>query len=386
MSEDRRPSPAVRRGLRIGQLFGVPVYVSGTWLFVAVLIVIIYGPLVSSRLPELSTVAAYTTAAGFVVLLFASVLLHELGHAITAKQMGIKVRAMTLWMLGGYTEMEGEPRSPGAEFLVAVAGPLVNAVLGGAGLIGLFVLESDGVIYELALQLTISNLTVAVFNMLPGLPLDGGGMVRALIWRLSGNRHAATVAAGWSGRVVAVLVIAGGVALATRGRTSPTLSGLLFTFAIGVFLWMGASQSIRMGKLTARLPALDARTLVRPFLSVPPEMPLSEALRKAQEAQVRGLVVVDATGTATGVVSEHAVTAVPDDRRPWTQVSTVSRTLVPGLIIPAQAHGEELLRLLQGSPATEYLVADDQRIIGVLSVADVAETLENPPQKQEMPT
>jgi len=375
MDETRPPAPSTRKGLRIGSILGVPIYVSATWLLIAVVIVVVYGPTVSIRLPELSTVAAYATAAGFVLLLFGSVLLHELGHAVVALRQGIGVRAMTLWMLGGYTEMEREPKTPKGEFLVAVAGPVVSLVLGCAGLAGLLFLD-DGVVRELALQVTFSNLSVAVFNILPGLPLDGGSLVRAAVWRFAGSRDTGTVAAGYSGRVVALLVIVGGLALSLAGDANLGSIGLLFTVMVGVFLWFGASQSIRAGRLSGRLPLLDARQLARPCLTVEADVPLAEALRRAQAAGARSLVVVDSDGTATAVVAEHAATAVPEDRRPWVPVSSVARTLEPGMIVPADLTGEGLLRALRTHPTTEYLVSEADRVVGVLVTTDVAETLD----------
>jgi Zn-dependent protease/CBS domain-containing protein len=372
--EDNRPSaPTGGRGLRIGRILGIPVYVSATWLVIAAVIVVGYAPLVSLRLPELSSLAAYATAAVFVVLLFASVLLHELGHALVAKQQGIGVRAMTLWMLGGYTEMEREPRTPAGEFLVALAGPVVSLVLGLAGLAGVVTLES-GVARELAIQVALSNLSVAVFNVLPGLPLDGGSLVRAAVWKVGGNRHAGTIAAGHSGRVVAVLVIVCGLALSLTDVLGSV--GLIFTVMVGVFLWFGATQSVRAGTLARRLPLLDARRLARPCLTVPPDLPLAEALRRAQEVGARSLVVVDPDGTATGVVAEHAATAVPPERRPWVPVSAVARTLEPGMIVHADLTGEGLINALRTNPRTEYLVSEADRVVGVLVTTDVAETLD----------
>lgn len=375
MDPNRQPAPTQRRGLRIGRILGVPVYVSGTWFVIAAVIVIGYAPLVSVRLPDLSTFGAYGTAAAFVILLFGSVLLHELGHAVVALRLGVGVRAMTLWMLGGYTEMDREPRTPGGEFLVALAGPVVSLLLGAVGLLGVLVLEPGTVSYELALQATLSNLSVAVFNMLPGLPLDGGSLVRAAVWRIAGNRNTGTVAAGYSGRAVAVLVVLGGLALAL-GPGGVSTVGVIFTVVVGVFLWFGASQSIRAGRLSGRLPLLNAGRLARPCLTVPADLPLAEALRRAQEAGARSLVVVDDSGTATSVVAEHAATAVPTERRPWVPVSSVARTLEPGMIVPADLSGERLLHALRSHPTTEYLVSEADRVVGVLVTTDVAETLD----------
>jgi Zn-dependent protease/CBS domain-containing protein len=370
-----RKRPADRRGLRVGSILGVPVYVSPTWLLIAGVIVIGYEPVVQHNL-QLSDTSAYLTAVVFVVLLFASVLAHELGHALTALSLGIRVRAMTLWMLGGYTEMESEPRSPGGEFLVAAAGPAVSAVLGLAGLAGTLALDPTGVPHELAGQVMWSNLSVAVFNLLPGLPLDGGSLVRAAVWRLVGDRTRGTVIAGWAGRVVAVLVLAVSLGLALFGRGLAT-TGLLLTVAVGVFLWTGATQSIKAARYTARMPALDARRLARPTLTVLGDVPLAEALRRASEAGARGIVVVNADGAATAVVAEHAVAATPPQRRPWVSVAAVARTLEPGMIIPADLTGERLIRAMQATPSAEYVVSDGEQVLGVLVAGDVVHTLEN---------
>ncbi len=376
MDQNRPSAPTGGRGIRIGRILGIPVHVSATWLIIAVIIVIAYAPLVESRLPGISTGAAYATAAGFAVLLFVSVLLHELGHAVVAKRQGIGVRAMTLWMLGGYTEMEREPHTPAGEFLVAAAGPAVSFLLGGLGLVGVVLFDQGGVSYELALQVALSNLSVAVFNVLPGLPLDGGSLVRAAVWRLGGSRNTGTVVAGWSGRIVAVLVIVSGLLLSLGDGPGLGTTGLIFTLMVGVFLWFGASQAIQAGRLAVRLPLLDARRLARPCLTVPGDLPLAEALRRAQEAGARSLVVVDADGVATGVVAEHAASAVPVERRPWVPVSSVARTLEPGMIVPADLTGEGLIRALRVHPTTEYLVSEADRVVGVLVTTDVADTLD----------
>jgi Zn-dependent protease len=315
---------------------------------------------------------AAVAAVGFVLLLFGSVLLHELGHALTARRLGIRVRGMTLWALGGYTEMEHEPRGAGAEFLVALAGPLVSFAVGGVAAAGAFVLPDGSAAAELAGQLAFMNLTVAVFNLLPGLPLDGGALVRAGVWRLTGDRNAGTVASGWAGRAVAVLVILGALALGyLRGGT-----GVLFTLAVGVFLWLGASQAIRAGETARRIPLVEARALARPALAVPADVPLAEAGRRAVEAGVRDVVVTDSAGTPVAVVSTPAAAAVPVERRPWVPVSSVARSLEPGMIVPAHLRGEPLLRALRAHPASEYVVEDGDRVVGVLVATDVAAMLD----------
>lgn len=358
----------------MARILGVPLHVSPAWLLIAVVLVALYAPAIGDRVPGIGLAGSYAVAAAFVGLLLVSVLLHEIGHALAALRLGVGVTGMTLWMLGGFTELEHEPRTPGADFLVAAAGPAVSFLLGGVGLGALAVLPDPGVGRELAFQFAFTNLAVAVFNLLPGLPLDGGQLVRAGVWRLSGNRDTGTVAAGWGGRVVAVAVIC---LAAVSGYLGASTTGLLLTVLVGAFLWTGASRALRSARLNRRLPHLHARALARPALLVPADLPLAEATRRAEEAGARAVVVCDAAGTPTGIVSGHAAAAVPAARRPWVPVSSVARSTAPGTVLPAHLSGEPLLRALQAHPAPEYLVVDDDRVVGVVVDTDVAAALQH---------
>jgi Zn-dependent protease/CBS domain-containing protein len=377
-----QPTRRVRdpRGFRIGEVSGIPVFVSGWWLVLAGWVVIWYGGILAGSLPNLPSAVAYLVAAVFAVLLFGSVFLHELGHAVTARKLGLGVRSMTLWLLGGSTEMEGEAPSPGKEFAIAVAGPAVNLVLGVVAVIAVLLLPSGTVTEELALQLAFSNLIVGVFNLLPGLPMDGGRLLRAGVWKLTGDRFLGLTVAGWGGRVVAVGL--GGFVLYSlqQGRSTLGLSVLLMLSA-ALFLWSGASQAIRSGRLAGRFRLLDAGALAQPALLVAGDLPLAEALRRASDAGRRALVVVDRDLRPVGVVSAEALAAVPVERRPWVPVSSVARTLHAGLVLPAGLRGEDVVRAVQSSPATEYVVVDGDpgsggRIVGVLPAATIADTLE----------
>ena len=144
-----------------------------------------------------------------------------------------------------------------------------------------------------------SNLAVAVFNLLPGLPLDGGRLIRAGVWKVTGDKLTGTRVAAWGGRVVAVLVLVGAVVtVPTDGALG--IGNVLLAGLLAAFIWVGATQSLSTATVSARLPALDIGALVRPTISVPPDLPIAEALRRAWDAHVRGLVVVDATGSAAG--------------------------------------------------------------------------------------
>jgi len=191
--------------VRIARPIGIPVFVSPYWFLIAGVFVILYA----NNLDH-SGVAAnlrYVVAAAFVVLLYGSVLVHELSHSVVARAFGLPVRRILLYPLGGFSEIEREPPTPGREFLVSAAGPLVSLALAacGFGLNHLF--HPGGIPGVLLSQLVIANLLVGLFNMLPGLPLDGGRMLRAGVWKLTGRPTSATVVAAWAGRGLAVAVL-----------------------------------------------------------------------------------------------------------------------------------------------------------------------------------
>ena len=207
MVEEQRAAPErpVRNwGIPLGRVAGVPVFLTASWLVLAVLIMITYQGYLAVRRPELPQSLAYLVGAGLVLSLLVSVLLHELGHALTARRFGIGVRGITLELLGGYTELDRDAPSPAVELLVSLAGPAVSLVLGAVAAAAAAVLPDRTLLEELAFQLALSNLVVAAFNVLPGLPLDGGRALRAGIWALSRDRHLGDRVAGWVGRLVAV--------------------------------------------------------------------------------------------------------------------------------------------------------------------------------------
>ena len=366
-----RPAPRPAGTWRIGQIGGIDVLVRSSWLLVAALISVSLAPEVQAREPGLGGFA-YVAGLAFAVLLYLSVLLHEASHALMAKRYGLPVVSITLHFLGGVTQIDGEADTPRREFGVSVVGPLTSILVGLVVLPLAFVVP-DGTLLELVFSgLAFANLVVGVLNLVPGLPLDGGHVLRAVVWKVTGNPHRATIVAGWAGRVCAVLALSYPFVNSALLGYQPTVTTYLLTFVIAWFLWTGATSSIVSARIRLRLPHLRARTLARRALAVPHDLPLSEAVRRAQDHQAGSIVVLDSTGKPEGVVNEAAVLATPDDRRPWLPVSAVSRSLDPGLLLSADLAGEPLLLAMQHTPATEYVLLDaDGGLFGVLVTEDV---------------
>ena len=379
MADRRRDSGAVYGGIRVGRVLGIPVYVSLSTLVLVLFIALTYSTTFGQQVPALSTGEAYAAAVVLAVFLFLSVFLHELGHAIVALRVGTRVRSITLMMLGGVTAMEREPADPARAYLVSVAGPMVSLLLAGIGLLitpDWDPRNQDTVTEVISFQLAFTNGIVAIFNLLPGLPLDGGQLLRAGAWRLTGDPNRATRIAAWAGRGVAGVVILLAI-LESRRAPEASLTSLVFGIFLGLFIWQGASQALQMAAVRTRLPRLIAGAMARPAIGVPPDMPLAEALRRLQAAGARGIVVVTGTGIPEAVVVEQAVSATPEQRRPWVNVSAVARSVRDGLTIPADLGGEDLVEAMQANPASEYVVVDRRGgLVGVLSVRDVAAVLD----------
>jgi hypothetical protein len=281
------------------------------------------------------------------------------------------VSRITLQFFGGMTSIEGEPDSPRQEFWVSVVGPLSSLAV--AGVAFLAYLAVPGGLIGLAFSgLAWTNLFVGIVNLVPGLPLDGGRILKAVVWSTSGDTHRGTIVAAWGGRVVALLAIGYPFLTARLLGGRPTVVDFVFAGVISMFLWSGATASLESAKVRSRLPHLVARDLARRTLTVPGELPLAEAVRRAQEARAGSIVTVTSGGVPVGVVNEAALLSVPDERRAWVPTSSVARTLEAGLQLPAGIGGEDLIRAITAQPAGEYLLVDvDGSIFGVLAAADV---------------
>lgn len=365
----------MRTGIFAGRLFGIPIYFAPSWFLIAGFITWEFEPLVAQRAHGLG-VLAYAVSAVFAVLLYGSVLVHELSHSVVARGLGLPVNRIVLQLLGGVSEITREPQTAGREYLVAIAGPLMSIFLAGVGAAVLPLTPSGSVAQVVAGEFAIANAVVAVFNLLPGLPLDGGRVLRAALWHLSGDKVRGTRAAANFGRALAVVVFVAPLAAGSLTGNTSTTGDTIYLWFLAIFIWTGASQSLVQTQVTARLPSLRVRDLMRRAILVTADTPLAEAIRRAREAGARALVTVDSTGRPQGVVSEPAVHAIPLERRPWVPVSSAARTLTAGLMLDVGLEGQALVEAVQRVPAGEYLVTDAHGdVAGVLTQADLAAAL-----------
>ena len=365
-------APAKRPGLRIGRVLGVPIYLTPSWFLFAGFIIVTYGPLLTDRV---GTGRAYAAATSFAVLLGLSVLLHEIGHCVVARVFRLPVRSITISLLAGVTEITEPPQTPAREYCVSIAGPMVSLLLCLVGLAALPLL-AEGSLTGLVVQgLAVTNGLVAGVNLLPGLPLDGGRVLRAAVWHLTGDQQRATVVSAWAGRVVGVVVVPVVLLLVlpALGLGGSTVTNAVFAALFAAFIYAGASAALQRAQILGNLPSVTARGLTRPALSVRSDLPVSEAVRLVAQAGAGGVVVVDASNRPEAVVSQAAVTALPEARRPWVSIGTLARRLTDEMVLDADLSGEDLLAAMRRAPTSEYVVRDRVTgALGVLSAAEVA--------------
>ena len=197
-------------------------------------------------------------------------------------------------------------------------------------------------------------------------------MLKAAVWAATGDVLKGTTVAAWTGRMTAVAALAWPLLQEPLLGDPPDIFDVLLAGMVALFLWSAASAALASAQARSSLPALVARRLARRALAVPDDLPLAEAVRRAREAEAGSLITVTGSGRPVGLVSEAALVATPEERRPWVAVSTVARTIEPGMSLPAGIEGEPLVRAMTEVPAHEYLlVEDDGSIYGVLAAADV---------------
>jgi Zn-dependent protease/CBS domain-containing protein len=315
-------------------------------------------------------------ALAFAVLLSLATLIHEFAHALAARALGFPVHRVVLQLLGGVTHFERTRQAPLAEAAVAAAGPIATFALAGLSYAATLVLEPGSAAGVLASALTWANVVIGIYNSLPGIPLDGGNVLRCLIWAASGSERRGTVVAAWVGRGVALLTLLTPVLLSLVIGARPGLLVYVIAGILAAMLWTGASAQLRAVDLRTRASSLTAGGLARRAIPVDRDLPLAEAIRRAAAAGAGALVVVDARGVPTGIGQQDAIAAVPDQRRPWVSVASVARPVDADATISRELSGTDLLAEIARRGREELLVVDPQGLVyGVLLVADIETAL-----------
>ena len=364
MATTTRDGPGAARGggLLICRIAGVPVLLSPSWWLGALLIVVFYTPLVDDIIPGAGVGESTLIAAAFTVLLAVSVLLHELGHCVVALRLGLPVRRVRLFLLGGLSEMPRNPAEPGHEGKVAAAGPAVSLALALATGIGWLALEPVGATWLLVGQTCVANLAVAVFNVLPGLPLDGGRMLRALVWSRTGRHRTGTTAGVAGAAAVALALVGWALAGLVRGTGDEWLR-LVVCLLMAWFVVAGASAEHAAERRRDWPEGLALRDLAHPVLQLPAESPVGDALLAAAG---RGVVLVRADGIAVGLLDQAAAERL-STTSPREPAERAAEPVDPGTILLEGEPGPAVLERVRETPAWQFLVVDAEgRPSGVL--------------------
>ncbi|MGV8978647.1 MAG: site-2 protease family protein [Cellulomonas sp.] len=372
-SGDRRSGT---KGWVIGRAVGAPIVLAPSWLLAAVVLTAIFAPTVQARAPQLGALT-YVVALGFVVLLFVSVLVHELAHGLVARSRGQVVHefAITLW--GGHTAFGGAAPTPATSALVAVVGPVANLVIGLVCWVAAQAVPAYGLAGLLLYAGAFSNGFVGLFNLVPGLPLDGGRVLEALVWRVTGDRHRGAVVAGWGGRVVAVAVVAWALLLPFVERSSPDLYTIVWALVIASFLWSGATGAIAAARTGRAVSAITVASIGLPATVVEAYVTLADADRARGLAGVDDVVVLAPDGRPAAYVDRAAAAAVAPEHRASTPVVAVSVVLPVGAVVDASLEGAALVQAISQTTRMSPVVAAllGGRVVALVRAVDVIAAL-----------
>lgn len=363
--------------LKLGRVQGIEIGVHFSWLLVLVLVAASLAlGFFPGTFPELSPLANWVLGIAAAFLLFASVLVHELAHSFVAQRLGIRVRSIILFLFGGVSNIEGEPKSARDELLIAGAGPFSSLALGG--LFAVLLWGTRGVGPELSallFYLALTNVLLAVFNLIPGFPLDGGRVFRALVWMVTGSFAQATNIAALAGQGIAYVFIFGGLFLAFSGAF---LSGIWIAF-IGWFLSNAADAARRQNRVRQAFQNVQVRDLMadEPLVTVPGDLSLRDMVDEyVLQRNVRALPVVDASDNVIGMVSISDVKKVPRER--WI-LATVREVMTPEselVSLRPEDNAGDALQVMGQRDLNQVPVIDHGHLVGLLSRANLMRFLQ----------
>ena len=354
---------------RLGKILGIPVEVNVTWILIFLLITYLVGDMFRYSHPFWSTWQLWSVSVLTALLFFTSVLVHELSHSVVAVRLGIPVHKITLFIFGGVSQLAHESRHARSEFTVAVVGPLSSLALSGV-FAGLWFLVNDhypgagSVLFFLAWV----NLSLAVFNMLPGFPLDGGRVLRSAVWGITGNYWRATQVAARGGQLLGGVMVVGGILMVVRfgGIQSAWMS------LVGLFLFSAATTSYRHERLREGIrPYSVSDVMSTSWVALPGDTPLdSPVVARGLLGREQFLAVV-VNGRSTGILSKRLVDAIPRARRSY---MNLTGAMLPLALAPQVSPGDSLtdvIGVMDDTGLGGMVVTENGELVGVITRRDV---------------
>ena len=359
--------------ISLGRIFGIPLTISYSWFIILALVTFLLANRMGDRYPFWSSAEQWLIGAVASILFFVSVLIHELSHSVLAINRGIPVKGITLFIFGGISHIGREARTPLVEFIIAGVGPFSSFILAFA-FYGGYLLFRDVSVHlgEIAITLAFINISLGLFNMLPGFPLDGGRVLRSAIWGITGDYWRSTFLAARGGQVVAGLMIAGGLAMLLLLRE---FQGLWLA-AIGWFLWMAAGASLNQFKLRKRLDGYRAEDIMSTAIeTVPPRISLETLATEYVLQSRQEIYFVTQDERVLGMISFRAASRVSRNR--WTY-TTVEETMMPVEKIPAVPPDAEAIHAMETIEQHSFplvVVMKDGQLMGYLTQQAVLHNL-----------
>lgn len=354
------PSETQPTGLVIARVGGVPVQIGASWLLLAAVIIF----LVVSGEPG-GGVGAYVLGVAYALSLLISVLVHEGAHAVTARAVGLPVHRVVADLWGGHTAYDPRLSTPGKAALIAVVGPISNLALAALAWAASLAVAPGEVPGRILFAMAFVNLLLGAFNLLPGLPLDGGQLVDALVWKLTGRRDRGLVAAGWTGRLVTIGVLLWFVVVPLVSGDTPDTTSIIWMGLVAVFMWQGATAAIRMGQARQMLGRGTVAQVVQPVPVLGPDTVLEAAAATAGLA-----VVVDTAGRPVSIVLPQDASSIPRERWATTPVSALARVQPEAWV--ADTRGQDDLTVvvtaIQESESRVVVAVEDGRVLGLVTV------------------
>lgn len=385
----------MRNGLRLGKILGIEVRVDWSWLFIFFLVTWNLAMVFGQRHTDWGLAVTWGTALAASVLFFASVLAHEMAHSLVARSRGMPVHNITLFLFGGVSNIQREPTSPQSEFLMAIVGPLTSIVLGyfflilAHSTIGPWQVSSTEIetmigrlspLSTLLLWLGPVNILVGLFNLLPGFPLDGGRILRSLLWAVTGNLRKATRWAAGAGQMLAGLMIFMGFAM-VFGVWFPLLGsgsigGLWFVF-IGWFLYSASTQSYQQVVIRDILQGVPVSRMMRTEPpQVSPNITIDDLVGNyIMRADDYAFPVQDGN-ELVGLVTLEDVRKVSRDQWPSTRVADIMTPRAELVVVAPADDAAEALHLLSQRDVRQLPVIQDGRLVGVLRRRDIMKWLQ----------
>lgn len=367
-----------RHGVPLGRIAGIRIRADWSLLVIFGLVAVSLATSVfPSSLPAQPAWIDWALAIVATLLFFASLLAHELAHSLVARHQGTVVEDITLWLFGGAARIRGEPESPGDEVRMTAAGLAVSLLLAVLFWALAEILQGVGVSAVIAivpLWLALMNLLLLVFNAVPALPLDGGRILHAGLWRWWGSRDRATVSAAHLGRAFGVLLIAAGVV----SFVLLAYLGGLWLALIGWFLMTAAGAEERQVRLGGALQGLRVRDVMRASPGTVPAWITVEVF--LHHVALRGgadlYPIADLSGRVVGVVNLRRLAAVPPQRRSTVRLSEVAGAVDSTAVAAPGEALVEVVRRMSAGPDAGALVFDEDQLVGVISAADIARAIQ----------